>query len=332
MSAVALDHPGVNVTPMQREAPAMHALLADARWMFDRAIWGRVIAHELKRAMAISDPAARAARHAHLRAQFRAAEAKHISLMEAAIQGLRVERAFPSGPALSRIEGPDYRSDGVLLYVPGGSFVVERSPQFTGLIARIARAAETDAVICDYRLAPESPCPAAIEDVEIAFDILAAKDYQPHRIILIAESAGASIALAAAQRLVARGRAPGGIALLSPWVDCNPERSGLDPSSRQCARLYLNGADPDDPALNPMRGAMRGLPPLVIHGNNKDPVFHDAATLARLAGAAGVRIELRHWPGRLHVLERHDDADARRSIAEIAGFVGRQLVPLRRAG
>jgi acetyl esterase/lipase len=252
--------------------------------------------------------------------------------MEAATQGLTVERAFPSGPALSWIEGPDYRDDGILLYVPGGSFLIERSPQFTGLIARIARAAETDAVVCDYRLAPEDPCPAAIEDVEIAFDVLASKGYEPHRIILIAESAGASIALAAAQRLVARGRAPGGIALLSPWLDCNPDRADLDPSSRQCARLYLNGADPGDPALNPMRCTMRGLPPIAIHGNNKDPMFSDAAMLARLAGAAGVHVELRHWPGGLHVLERHDDADARRSIAEIAGFVGRQLVPLRQTG
>lgn len=332
MSAFALDLPGVHVTPMRRETPALQSLMADARWVIDRELWGRVIAFQLRRSMEITDPAARAARHIYLRQRFRDSQAQHIAKMEVATQGLRVERAYPAGPSLSRIDGPDYRDDGLLLYVPGGSFVVERSPQLTALIARIARAAAINAVICDYRLAPENPCPAAIEDVEIAFDVLAAQGHESHRIILIAESAGASIALAAAQRLVARGQRPGGLVLLSPWVDCDPDRRDLDPSSRQCARLYLNGADPHDPALNPIHGIMRGLPPLAIHGNSSDVMFNDAAELARRTGAAGVPTELRYWPGRLHVLERHDDADARRSIAEIAGFIGRQLVPLRKAG
>lgn len=332
MAAIALKMPGVATTAMRRETPWLQAMLAEARWRFDSAIWSRYIAFELKRAAAITDPKARAERHAQMRTRFREAEAKNIHLMEAATRDLRVERAIPAGPALSKIEGPDWRDDGMLLYVPGGSFLVERSPQFTGLIARIARAAEVDAVICDYRLAPENPCPAAIEDVETAFAVLGAQGVEAHRIILIAESAGASIALAAAQRLVARGKAPGGIALLSPWVDCDPASPHLDPSSRQCARLYMNAADPRDPALNPMYGTMRGLPPLLIHSNRADPLFADAEGLARRAGAAGVPVELRHWPGRIHVLERHDSAEARRSIGEIAAFVSRQLVPMRKVG
>lgn len=332
MAALALDLPGVRATAMRRETPWAARTMADARWLFDRAVWSPYIAFEMKRAAAIADPVARAARNASMRARFRAAEAKNISLMEVAVQGLRVERAFPSGPALSRIDGPGYPDDALLLYVPGGSFLVERSPQFTALIARIARAAEVNAVICDYRLAPENPCPAAIDDVEAAFAVLAAQGIEAHRIILIAESAGASIALAAAQRMVARGTPPGGIALLSPWVNCDPASPILDPSSRQCARLYLNGAEPRDPGLNPMHGPMRGLPPIAIHANRGDALFPDAEALAKRAGAAGVRVELRHWAGRMHVLERHDTPDARRSVAEIANFIGRQLVPMRKAG
>jgi epsilon-lactone hydrolase len=331
MTAIALDLAGVSVTAMQRETPLVRHLLREARWQFDRTVWGRVIAFELKRAMAISDPARRVARHAALRERYRRVEARHTSLMDVATAGLRVERACPSGPALSRIDGPDYRDDGVLLYVPGGSFLVERSPQLTGLIARIAREAEINAVICDYRLAPENPCPAAIEDVETAFELLVAKGFAAHRIVMIAESTGGGIALAAAQRLVARGRMPGGIALLSPWIDCDPGSPHLDPVTRQCARLYLNGADPRDPRCNPIHGPMRGLPPISIHANRGDAIFADAEALARRAAAAGVQVELRYWPGRLHVLERHDDADARRSIAEIAGFIDRRLAPLREA-
>lgn len=332
MAAIAVNHPGVDVTAMRRESPMLRAICADARWTFDRLLWGRIIAFELDQAMAIADPKKRAERHLQLRERFRRSEAKHIQLMEVATAGLRVERALPMGPALSRIDGPDYRDDGLLLYVPGGSFLVERSPQFTGMIARIARAAAVNTIICDYRLAPENPCPAAIDDVELAFDVLLAQGHEAHWIILIAESAGAGIALAAAQRLVAKGRPPGGLALLSPWIDCNPDAPHLDPSSRSCARIYLNGANPRHPAFNPMFGTMRGLPPLAIHGNRHDPMFPDAAELARRAAAAGVPVELRHWPGRLHVLERYDGADARRSIAEIAAFIGRQLVPIRKTG
>jgi acetyl esterase/lipase len=332
MASLSLDLPGVRTTAMPRETAYWTRAWADARWLFDRAVWSPYIAYALKQAAAISDPVARAERHAAMRERFRRAEAKHISLMETAVQGLRAERALPAGPALSRMEGSGYPDDALLLYVPGGSFLVERSPQFTGLIARIARAAAVNAVICDYRLAPENPAPAAIDDVEAAFAVLAAQGTEAHRIILVAESAGASIALAAAQRMVARGSPPGGIALLSPWVDCDPASPHLDPATRQCARLYLNGADPRDPALNPMQGAMRGLPPIAIHANRGDPLFADAEQLARRAAAAGVSVEVRHWPGRMHVLERHDTPDARRSVGELAAFIGRQLVPMRKAG
>ncbi|MDX2209486.1 MAG: alpha/beta hydrolase fold domain-containing protein [Sphingopyxis sp.] len=332
MTATALNLPGVQIAAMPRAEPLAAHWLADARWRFDRALWSPYIGFALRRATAIADPVDRAARYARMREAFRSVEAKHAMLMEAAVLGLRVERAWPSGPALSRIAGPGWRDDALLLYVPGGSFVVERSPQFTAMIARIARAAEVDALVCDYRLSPEHPAPAAIEDVVAAFAVLAAQGIAANRVIVVAESAGACIALAAAQRMTARGEAPGGLALLSPWVDCNPASAQLDAASRQCARLYLAGADPCDPAINPAHGVMRGLPPIAIHANRGDPLFADAELLARRAAAAGTRVDLRLWPGRMHVLERHDSADARRSVAELATFVRRQLVPLRDVG
>lgn len=316
---------------MTRMSPAAGQMLTEAYQVFERAVISRWIAFELARANAIADPAQRADRHARLRERFRSSEMKHAAAMHAATQGLSVDRLFPAGPAVSRIRAPEFRDDGILLYVPGGSFVVPRSPQFTGVIARIARAAGSVVAICDYRLAPEHPCPAAVDDAEDAFDSLVAQGHDPDRIVIVAESTGGGIALAAAQRLVARGRRPGGLALLSPWADCDPGSPHLDPATRQCARLYLNGADPRDPEHNPMYGPMRGLPPITIHASRGDSFFADAEALARRAAAAGVEVELRHWPGRLHVLERHDDADARRSIAEIAGFINRRLAPLREA-
>ncbi|MEQ1510053.1 MAG: alpha/beta hydrolase fold domain-containing protein [Sphingopyxis sp.] len=282
---------------------------------------GWLISIELARAAAIADPLARAERYRSLRERFVRSDARGIAAMNIAIGDLSVERPIALGKAISWINGHGFGQIPVLLYVPGGSFLVPRSPHFTAMITRIARAARARVMICDYRLAPEHPCPAAVDDVETAADVLIGQGQRPENIFLVAESTGAGIALAAAQRLVARGVHPGGLALLSPWIDIDPGRRDINPVARQAVRLYLGGADPRDPAVNPAYGSMHGLPQILIHANRHDPMFADAAMLARRAAAAGGLVELRWWPGRMHVLERYDDPDARRSIAELADFV-----------
>ena len=323
MAALALDLPGVRVTRMPRLAPLLRHALRELRVALPWRLGGWLVAAELARAEAIADPAERMARYRALRERFVRVDARGMASLNVALDGLMVERPMAAGRGLSSIDGPGFRSGLILLYVPGGSFVVPRSPHFTAMVARIARAAGARTMICDYRLAPEQPCPAAIDDVEIAADALMAQGHAPENIVLVAESTGAGIALAAAQRLVARGLPPGGLAFLSPWIDCDPGRGDIHPVARQCARLYLNAADPRDPARNPAYGPMRGLPPIAIHANRHDPIFADAELLARRAAAAGVPVELRWWPGRMHVLERHDDPDSRRSIAELAAFLNR---------
>ncbi|KTE37807.1 MULTISPECIES: alpha/beta hydrolase fold domain-containing protein [unclassified Sphingopyxis] len=323
MAGLALDLPGVEVTAMPRATSLVRRALLDLGVALPWRLGGWLVANELTRAAAIADPAERRDRYRDLRDRFVAVDAKHIALMNVAIAGLSVERPVAKGPAMSWIDGPGFRRDMVLLYVPGGSFVVPRSPHFTAMIARIAREAGAKVAICDYRLAPEFPCPAAVDDVETAAELLIARGHAAQNIVLVAESTGCGLALAAAQRLVARGKQPAGLALLSPWIDVDPGRGDIHPVARQCARLYLGSASPRDPSVNPMLGTMRGLPPIAIHANARDPMFADAEALARRAVAAGVPVELRAWPGRMHVLERHDDPDARRSVAELAAFVDR---------
>lgn len=325
MAALALDLPGVTVAAMPRRTPWLRHMLLELGVALPWQIGGALIAGELSRAARIDDQVARAARYRQLRERFVRADARGIAHMSVAIQGLSVERPLAKGSGLSWIDGPGFGDDALLLYVPGGSFVVPRSPHFTAMIARVARAARIRAIVCDYRLAPEHPCPAAIDDVETAIEVAVAQGHAADRIVLIAESTGGGIALGAAQRLAARGVSLGGMALLSPWLDCDPDRRDMPPVARLCARLYLNGADPRDHAINPARGAMGKLPPIAIHANRHDPMFVDAELLARRAAAAGGAVELRWWPGRMHVLERHDDPDARASIAALADFVVRQL-------
>lgn len=323
MAALALDLPGVEVTAMPRATPRARRALLDLGVALPWRLGGWLVATELARAAAIADPAEQRERYRTLRERYVALEAKHIATLNVATGGLSVERPLANGPAMSWIDGPGFRRDMVLLYVPGGSFVVPRSPHFTAMIARIAREAGAKVMIGDYRLAPEFPAPAAIGDVETAAELLIARGHAAENIVLVAESAGCGIALAATQRLVARGHRPAGLAFLSPWIDPDPARRDVHPVARQCARLYLGSADPRAPSINPAYGTMRGLPPIAIHANRRDPMFADADMLVRRAAAAGVPVELRAWPGRMHVLERHDDPDARRSVTELAAFIAR---------
>lgn len=320
----------LHVAAMAAETAPWHRWWVDTRTLAFWLIASRIAAFRLARAARIADPAARAERYAMLRDWVARVENEGSSAMATAIHGLAVERPLATGLGLSRVDGPDFRGDAILLYVPGGSFLIPRSPRFTALIARIARAAGTPAYVCDYRLAPEHPCPAAVDDIEAAFCALVSRGYAPDHIILIGESTGGGLALAAAQRLVSRGIIPGGLALLSPWIDFDPTRTTMDPLTRMCAQLYLGTANPIDPANNPSRGALRGLPPMMIHASRGDPLFQEAQMFAERAAFAGVSVELRHWPGSLHVLERFEDADARRSITEVAAFVTRRLA-IRRA-
>jgi epsilon-lactone hydrolase len=319
------------VAAMAGETPSWQRAWQYARTMTFWFVASRIAAFRLDRAVGIADPAARAERYAVLRQWAARAEREGLSAMATAVRDLDVDRPLAIGPGVSRINGPDFRSDSILLYVPGGSFLIPRSPRLTALIAQIARTAGTPVAVCDYRLAPEHPCPAAIDDIETAFGQLLGSGYSADRIILIGESTGGGLALAATQRLVARGISPGGLALLSPWIDFDPERVDIDPLTQMCARLWLGTASAVDPAHNPCRAALRGLPPLMIHASRGDPLFADAQMLAERAAFAGVPAELRHWPGRMHVLERFDSADTRRSIVEMAAFIARRLA-IRRAG
>ena len=121
-----------------------------------------------------------------------------ISAMSPAVQPLRTVRA-------SAFRSIGAGSDGAIVYVHGGSFVAERSPRITALIARIAAAAQLPVIAIDYRIAPEHACPAAVEDVERGIVELAGGGIPPDRIAIAAESAGAGIALAAMTRLLQIG-------------------------------------------------------------------------------------------------------------------------------
>ena len=224
-------------------------------------------------------------------------------------------------------------SRGFVFYVHGGSFVCEKSPRVTRMIAKLAAAAGARVFSPDYRLAPEHPCPAAIEDVIAAWRWLAAT-YPDEPLIAAAESSGAAILMAALCEVRDQGgRLPDAVLLFSPWVDLSLQSWSVTAASMTAStpysmaslavmsRLYLQGRPATDPLASPIFGDLSGLPPMLIHASQSDIVFDDARRLAQAVEAAGGELTLRVWRGQTHVWERTESAEARHSLDLAAAFI-----------
>jgi len=237
------------------------------------------------------------------------------------------------------ISAADAPRDSAVLYVPGGAFIMKRSDRMTALAARLARMSGARLRIADYRLAPEHPCPAAVEDVAAALLALYADGLAPDRVVVACDSAGGAIALAALQRLKAKGvEMPAGLAMFSPWMDLaltgfsllSSGLSGISPFTMEmtalCARLYLQDKVlAVDPVASPVFGDLEGMPPMLVHVSVEDSFYDDSKLLARRVKEAGGQMLMRVWPMGGHVWEHEFSTDADKSIQETARFVRGRL-------
>lgn len=228
-------------------------------------------------------------------------------------------------------------SRGFVFYVHGGSFVAGRSPRITQLVARFAAAAGARVFAPNYRLAPEHACPAAVEDIVEAFRWFR-RVWPDEPVVALAESAGASILVAALQVLRDAGDAPPeGLVLLSPWVDLSLQSwsvmaaslAGTTPYTMESlavmAQLYLQGRPPTDPLASPIFGSFERFPPMLIHASKGDILYDDAVRLADKVREAGGDLTVRLWTAETHVWERTNSAKARQSIELAAEFIRMRL-------
>jgi len=226
---------------------------------------------------------------------------------------------------------------GFVFYVHGGSFIAERSPRITQLVARFAASAEARVFAPSYRLAPEHPCPAAVEDILAAW-MWFQETWPQAPVVALAESAGAAILLAALQQARNRGLPlPSGVVLLSPWVDLSLQSwsvtsaslLGTTPYTMESlalvARFYLDGRPATDPIASPMFGGFEGFPPMLIHASKGDILYDDAVRLAEEVRGVGGDLTIRLWTDETHVWERMGTPKARQSIRLAADFIRRQL-------
>jgi acetyl esterase/lipase len=197
-----------------------------------------------------------------------------------------------------------------LLYLHGGGFTIGSARTHRALATHLAVASGATVHLLDYRLAPEHPFPAALDDALAAYRELLRLGAEPARTALAGDSAGGWLALTAALRLRDAGdRLPAALGLVSPWLDLLGTEWPADRSDamlrpswlRRCAVDYAPGADLAAPEFAPLEADLAGLPPMVVHVGSEEILLPDAVRLAVAARAAGVPVELRRWDGLWHV-------------------------------
>ena len=232
-----------------------------------------------------------------------ALEANHVKLCKAALFRTAELAGLP-GEWVSW-EGVTPRA--TLLYLHGGGYVACSPRTHRPITSGFARRG-LNVFAPDYRLAPEHPFPAAIDDaVAVWRDLLARAPGEPPPFVG-GDSAGGGLTLALALKLRELGeRLPSGLVLFSPWTDLtisgasaetNRERDALLTlkAGRRWVAMYLKGADPRDPLASPVFADLRGMPPLLIHVGEREMLLDDSTRLAARARAAGVKVELAVWP------------------------------------
>jgi epsilon-lactone hydrolase len=226
---------------------------------------------------------------------------------------VKVERvAAPAAPA-EWLTPPTAEGRRVVLYLHGGGYVIGSPRSHRHLAAAIATAAGARALLLDYRLAPEHPFPAAVDDAVAAYRWLLDAGTTPGGIVIAGDSAGGGLTMATLLALRdARVPLPGAGVCISPWVDltCSgatyATRAAADPIVRRAgvaemAGAYLGARDARTPLASPLFADLRGLPPLLIHVGDAEVLLDDSVQLAARARAASVDTTIEVWDRMIHV-------------------------------
>ncbi len=227
--------------------------------------------------------------------------------------------------------------DQALVYLHGGGFVYGVTPQHITMLAYLARQMNTRALVVDYRLAPEHPFPAALDDCTTAYRWLLNQGFAPHNTVLAGDSAGGNLTLTTMMTLRDGGEPlPAAAACLSPVADLSArQRAGQfqDPllplrAVRFYNASYVADSDACTPLISPVYGDWHGLPPLLIHAGEDEVLLDDAVRIAAAAGAAGVDVRLETYPRMWHVFQIFMALpQAIESLDDIARFLKTRLNP-----
>lgn len=226
-----------------------------------------------------------------------------------------------------------------LLYLHGGGYCIGSPRSHRPLVARLADQSSSTAVVPEYRLAPEAPFPAAVEDALKVYKHLLSTGHEPRHIAVAGDSAGGGLTLAT--MLAARDEGlpmPGCLFLISPWADLGlrgpsyEKMAALDPmitpnGLTDFVAAYVGKADVNHPWISPARADLTGLPPMLIHVGQAEMLLSDSITLAQTAGLNGVQVRLEVWPEMIHVWHAFSGQlqAGRRAIRQAAEWMAGRL-------
>ncbi len=229
---------------------------------------------------------------------------------------------------------------GTILYLHGGGYFQGSVATHRRLVASLCLAAGTRGLSVDYRLAPEHPHPAAVEDAVAAYRwLIGPAGEDPSRVIVAGDSAGGGLSAALLLALRDAGDPlPAGAYLISPWTDLASTGESLktraeadpmiDPSdSKRITSYYVPDGDLRNPLVSPLYADLTDLPPLLVHVGDAEVLLDDAVRFADRARAAGVPVELEVWPEAFHVFQMLAGLlpEADEAIAQAGAWMAKRL-------
>lgn len=254
-------------------------------------------------------------------------------------EGAEFEATEVGGVPAEWVTVPESDPTKVVLYFHGGGYVIGSIATHRGLVSRIAAAAGTRALSLEYRLAPETPFPGAVEDATAAYAALLDQGIAPENIAVGGDSAGGGLTFAMLVSLKEQGQPiPGAAFALSPWIDLEglgktmQTKAAADPMVEKdgllkMAKLYLADADPKTPLASPLHADLTGLPPMLIQVGTAETLLDDSIRITDRMRAAGGSVELQQYEDLIHVFQAFAPIvpEALEAIEKIGAFLKSQL-------
>jgi monoterpene epsilon-lactone hydrolase len=251
---------------------------------------------------------------------------------------------LPAGLSAEWILPTQAAKDKVIFYVHGGGYVSGSCSNHRAMVAKLVKGSGVKALLFEYRLAPEHPFPAALEDTLAAYGWLLDQGAAPGQVVMVGESAGGGLLLAALLALRDQGQPlPAAAVAMSPSTDLKltgeshrtKAKVCLSPPGMSvvCSKYYVGDNDPGLPWISPLYGDLHGLPPLLIYVGEYETLLDDSIRFAAKAEAAGVEVTLRVGEGMVHCypLMAPLFPEATQALEEICTFIqthaGKERMP-----
>jgi len=270
--------------------------------------------------------------------EVRQAAAKSARLLGRLPKGISADPVDIDGLPAEWIKSDQADQDKAILYFHGGGYVLGSIEMHRAIVAKFVKGSGVRALLFGYRLAPEHPFPAALQDALAAYKWLLDQGLSPSKIVFAGDSAGGSLGLATLLALKDQGLPlPAAAVALSPWTDlkCTGEslitnaHKCLSPRGSQhaCVKHYADGQDLGHPWISPLYGDLKGLPLLLLYAGGDETLRDDAVRFARKAREAGVEARLEVGAGMCHCYPACAPLfpEAKRAMQDICRFINQHL-------